>query len=79
MWSCTTPTTALQLRIRDNGPGPPQPLPAATSRSLGRPGHGLLGMRERAAAVGGELSTGEAAGGGFLVEATLPGKGGGGA
>jgi signal transduction histidine kinase len=38
-------------------------------------GHGLLGMRERAAAVGGELSTGEAAGGGFLVHATLPGKG----
>ena len=38
-------------------------------------GHGLLGMRERAAAVGGELSTGEAAGGGFLVCATLPGKG----
>jgi signal transduction histidine kinase len=29
-------------------------------------------MRERAAAVGGELCTGEAPGGGFLVEATLP-------
>jgi signal transduction histidine kinase len=38
-------------------------------------GHGLLGMRERAAAVGGGLSTGKAAGGGFLVHATLPGKG----
>ena len=38
-------------------------------------GHGLLGMRERAAAVGGELSTGEAVGGGFLVWASLPGKG----
>ena len=38
-------------------------------------GHGLLGMRERAAAVGGELSTGQAAGGGFLVWASLPGKG----
>jgi signal transduction histidine kinase len=37
-------------------------------------GHGLLGMRERAAAVGGELSTGEAVGGGFLVWASLPGK-----
>jgi signal transduction histidine kinase len=32
-------------------------------------------MRERAAAVGGELSTGAAVGGGFLVYATLPGKG----
>ena len=36
------------------------------------PGHGLLGMRERAAAVGGELRAGAAATGGFLVEATLP-------
>ncbi len=35
---------------------------------------GLPGMRERAAAVGGELRTGPAAGGGFLVEATLPAK-----
>jgi signal transduction histidine kinase len=58
---------ALRLRIRDNGPGPPPTPPAG--------GHGLLGMRERAAAVGGELSTGPAAGGGFLVVASLPGKG----
>ena len=29
-------------------------------------------MRERAAAVGGQLRTGPATGGGFLVEATLP-------
>ena len=29
-------------------------------------------MRERAAAVGGQLRTGPARGGGFLVEATLP-------
>jgi signal transduction histidine kinase len=57
---------ALRLRIRDNGPGPPPTPPAG--------GHGLLGMRERAAAVGGELSTGPAAGGGFLVVASLPGK-----
>ncbi len=57
----------LALRIRDNGPGPPAALPAG--------GHGLLGMRERAAAVGGELSTGPAFGGGFLVEASLPGLG----
>jgi signal transduction histidine kinase len=31
-------------------------------------------MRERAAAAGGRLRTGPAAGGGFLVEATLPTK-----
>jgi signal transduction histidine kinase len=52
---------ALHLRIRDNGPGPPSDqLPG---------GHGLLGMRERVAAVGGEVSTGPAPGGGFLVAA----------
>jgi signal transduction histidine kinase len=55
----------LRLRIRDNGPGP---SPAAALAS----GHGLAGMRERAAAVGGDLRTGRAAGGGFLVEARLP-------
>jgi signal transduction histidine kinase len=31
-------------------------------------------MRERATAVGGQLRTGPAVGGGFLVEATLPAK-----
>jgi signal transduction histidine kinase len=61
---------ALRLRIRDNGPGPP----AATAADGEPPGHGLLGMRERAAAVGGALQTGPAPGGGFLVEATLPAK-----
>ena len=62
---------ALRLRVRDNGPGPP---PTAGSGDATAPlgGHGLLGMRERAAAVGGELRTGAANGGGFLVEATLP-------
>jgi signal transduction histidine kinase len=57
----------LLLRVRDNGPGPPaaQLAPAVT-------GHGLTGMRERAAAVGGGLQTGAAPGGGFLVEAVLP-------
>jgi signal transduction histidine kinase len=57
---------ALHLRIRDNGPGP--------QSADGAAGHGLLGMRERAAAVGGELRTGAAPGTGFLVEAELPTK-----
>jgi signal transduction histidine kinase len=55
---------ALSLRIRDNGPGPPADAPAG--------GLGLSGMRERAAAVGGQLRTGPAVGGGFLVEPALP-------
>jgi signal transduction histidine kinase len=56
----------LAVRIRDNGPGPPPDMPHG--------GHGLAGMRERAAAVGGQLCTGEAPGGGFLVTASLPAK-----
>ena len=65
---------ALRLRIRDNGPGPPltSPLAPAAAREAG--GHGLAGMRERAAAAGGDLRTGAAPGGGFLIEATLPAK-----
>jgi signal transduction histidine kinase len=35
-------------------------------------GHGLLGMRERAAAVGGLLQAGRTVGGGFQVHAVLP-------
>jgi signal transduction histidine kinase len=54
----------LRLRIRDNGPGPPNALTSD--------GHGLSGMRERAMAAGGELRTGPAEGGGFLIEARLP-------
>jgi signal transduction histidine kinase len=59
---------ALHVQIRDNGPGP--------AAGPGQPalGHGLLGMRERAAAVGGEFRAGAASGGGFLVRATLPAK-----
>lgn len=61
---------ALRVRIRDNGPGP------AAEPSQRATGHGLLGMRERAAAVGGEFQVGAAPGGGFLVQATLPAKAG---
>jgi signal transduction histidine kinase len=58
----------LRVRVRDNGPGPAAEL---SQPSLG---HGLLGMRERAAAVGGEFRAGAAPGGGFLIQATLPAK-----
>jgi signal transduction histidine kinase len=53
----------LAVRVRDNGPGP-----SGAESS----GHGLLGMRERVAAVGGEISTGPAPVNGFLVDARLP-------
>ncbi|MEU6083874.1 histidine kinase [Streptomyces sp. NPDC047108] len=54
----------LLLRITDDGPGPPKGCPAG--------GHGLIGMRERVTLLGGELSTGPGARGGFLIEAWFP-------
>jgi signal transduction histidine kinase len=54
----------LRVRVRDNGPGVAQVTAAS--------GHGLVGMRERAAAVGGTLHAGAAVGRGFVVEAILP-------
>lgn len=65
----------LRLRVRDNGPGSDSGTAGGASVHT-RPGsgHGLLGMRERATAVGGVLTAGPASVGGFLVEATLPAK-----
>ncbi|MER5516711.1 sensor histidine kinase [Streptomyces sp. NPDC002763] len=54
----------LHLRVRDNGPGP---APGRTAD-----GHGLSGMRERAATVAGEVRTGAPDAGGFLVAARFP-------
>jgi signal transduction histidine kinase len=36
------------------------------------PGHGLIGMRERAELYGGTVDAGASTGGGYVVEATLP-------
>lgn len=53
----------VHLRVddegRDTAPGAP-------------PGHGIIGMRERAALCGGRASAGARPGGGWTVEATLP-------
>jgi signal transduction histidine kinase len=57
---------AVELEVQDNGGG-------NTNGANDTPGgHGLTGMRERAAALGGTLRVGAAPGGGFLVQATLP-------
>jgi signal transduction histidine kinase len=53
----------VTLEIADNGGGP---------RGDRGTGHGLVGMRERAAMFGGELETARADGGGFTVCARLP-------
>jgi signal transduction histidine kinase len=54
----------LTVQVDDDGRGP---APAA-----GRSGNGIRGMRERVAALGGELTAGPRPGGGFRVRASLP-------
>jgi signal transduction histidine kinase len=60
---------ALGLVVADNGIG------ADVSVDTGLPegsGHGLIGMVERASALGGWLKAGPRPSGGFLIEASLP-------
>jgi signal transduction histidine kinase len=57
---------SLELTIVDEGEG------AARNGSAGPGGHGLVGMRERAALFGGTLDAGPRDGRGFEVRASLP-------
>jgi signal transduction histidine kinase len=57
----------LGIEVTDDGPSGQAPPPASRTGS----GHGLIGMRERAALFGGRLSAGPHAGG-FRVTASLP-------
>jgi signal transduction histidine kinase len=56
---------ALEVEVADDGRGPP--LEGAR-----RPGHGLIGMRERVGLFGGSFETGVRPGGGFVVRARIP-------
>jgi signal transduction histidine kinase len=58
---------AVLLRVA-NGPGGPVGPPGNEHG----PGHGLTGMRERVALLGGSLSAGPSPDGGFVVSAVLP-------
>ncbi|GAB1332184.1 sensor histidine kinase [Streptomyces sennicomposti] len=54
----------LSIRVQDTGPATPSGPP-------NEEGHGLVGMRERAALYGGTVSAGPTGGGGWSVEAVL--------
>jgi len=58
----------VSLEIADSGHGPD----GGPGSGQGCPGHGLVGMRERAAMFGGELEAAGGDGGGFTVRARLP-------
>ena len=60
---------AVSIEVRDDGCG-------ATGTDTEACGHGLIGMRQRVATLGGELRAGPEPGGGFAVRATLPLSGG---
>ncbi|MFD5099769.1 sensor histidine kinase [Streptomyces albidochromogenes] len=62
-------SAGLTVRVTNTAPdGPPAPSRGA--------GHGLLGMRERTAMLGGDFANGPMPGGGYEVLASLPLEGG---
>jgi signal transduction histidine kinase len=65
--ACVTITRnggTVRVSVHDDGAGPGGPALSTA--------HGIVGMRERAAAYGGSLRTGARPGGGFGVEAAIP-------
>jgi signal transduction histidine kinase len=60
----------LRIEVADTGRGVTGAKSTDTENVSG--GHGLAGMRERAASVGGSVQAGPGRGGGFLVVARLP-------
>ncbi len=60
--------TSVELEVSDDGRG----AAAADDAEAGSAGYGLLGMRERAAMFGGQVTAGPRPGGGWRVRFTMP-------
>ena len=64
-----------EVRVQDDGParghGPAAGTPDR-AQATGRGGYGLIGLRERAAGLGGSLSAATVPGGDFELRAVLP-------
>jgi signal transduction histidine kinase len=58
----------LEVTVTDDGRG----ASAGLSDSVPGAGRGTMGMRERVSALGGRLTAGPRAGGGFRVHAVIP-------
>lgn len=72
-WSRDRVTITVTDDGNDSPTAPSAPAPTSLSSAPGRPpGYGLIGLRERATAVGGDLLAGRRPEGGFLVRAQLP-------
>lgn len=66
----TVTNAAVQVTVQDNGPGLSDPDVLARAESAGH--LGVVGMRERIGALGGEVHVGPATGGGVLVSVRVP-------
>jgi two-component system sensor histidine kinase DesK len=74
---CRIEVTATQIDVTDDGRGPtatdtPDQGRPAWGAASDRPGHGLIGLRERAEAAGGSLTVGRSAEGGFALRVRMP-------
>ena len=68
-----TPQT-LSVQVDDDGKGPVTSTGTSVGTRPSGPGLGLVGMRERVAALGGQLQAGPQDDGGFRVRAELPAR-----